>query len=71
MQSYATEGVDGMRIYILDSPKNPNYTKKGRVLLADAPNLDEIKNEALEMLDDKDWNEIEKVTDFSKLYIGL
>lgn len=42
---------------------------KGRVLLADAPNFDEIKDEALEMLDDKDWNDFEKATAFSDLYI--
>lgn len=42
---------------------------KGRVLLADAPNFDEIEDEALLMLDDKAWNRFEQSTEFSELYI--
>lgn len=42
---------------------------KGRVLLADAPNFDEIKDEAFLMLHDNDWNRFEKSTIFNELYI--
>jgi ABC-type Fe3+-citrate transport system substrate-binding protein len=42
---------------------------RGRVLLADSPDIQEIQDDAEKMLTDEEWEKFTKATDFQDLYV--